>query len=145
MRSKKKLPPLSDHLCFSLYAISRAIQRLYHPALEKNGLTYPQYLILVTLYDLETLPLKELGEKLDLSSNTLTPLLKRMEQHGLVERLRSTEDERVVRITITDLGKAKREESYDLPNILLNHSSLTSEEMNELIRLIGRLYEDTRK
>ncbi|RDX01146.1 MarR family winged helix-turn-helix transcriptional regulator [Listeria kieliensis] len=145
MRSKKKLPPLSDHLCFSLYATSRAIQRLYHPALEKNGLTYPQYLILVTLYDLETLPLKELGEKLDLSSNTLTPLLKRMEQHGLVERLRSTEDERVVRITITDLGKAKREESYDLPNILLNHSSLTSEEMNELIRLIGRLYEDTRK
>ncbi|MHC5251694.1 MarR family winged helix-turn-helix transcriptional regulator [Listeria kieliensis] len=145
MRSKKKLPPLSDHLCFSLYATSRAIQRLYHPALEKNGITYPQYLILVTLYDLETLPLKELGEKLDLSSNTLTPLLKRMEQHGLVERLRSTEDERVVRITITDLGKAKREESYDLPNILLNHSSLTSEEMNELIRLIGRLYEDTRK
>lgn len=145
MHSKKKLPPLSDHLCFSLYATSRAIQRLYHPALEKNGLTYPQYLILVTLYDSETLPLKELGEKLDLSSNTLTPLLKRMEQRGLVERLRSMEDERVVRITITDLGKSKREESYDLPNILLNHSSLTQEEMNELIRLIGRLYEDTRK
>lgn len=145
MNSKKKLPPLSDHLCFSLYATSRAIQRLYHPTLEKNGLTYPQYLILVTLYDLKTVSLKELGEKLDLSSNTLTPLLKRMEQHGLVERLRSKEDERVVRITITDLGKSKREESYNLPDILLNRSSLTPEEMNELIRLIGRLYEDTRK
>ncbi|WP_242589999.1 MarR family transcriptional regulator [Enterococcus sp. DIV0660C] len=66
-----------------------------------------------------------IGEKLDLSSNTLTPLLKRMDQHGLVKRIRSKEDERVLLITITKLGKTTREEAYDLPNILLDRSTLS--------------------
>ena len=76
------------------YTTSRAIQRLYTPSLEKHHLTYPQYLILVSLYDLGKISVKRIGEELDLASNTLTPLLKRMEQHGLVKRERSQEDER---------------------------------------------------
>lgn len=144
MENEKKLTPLSDHLCFLLYVTSRSVQRMYNPSLEKNGLTYPQYLILVLLYDVDCLSIKALGEKLDLSSNTLTPLLKRMEQHGLVKRTRNTDDERIVLVTITDFGKQKRQDSYDLPAILLNHSSLTDLEMNELTRLIERLHEDTK-
>ncbi|HFC9356350.1 TPA: MarR family transcriptional regulator [Enterococcus hirae] len=144
MKTDKHLVHLDDHLCFSLYATSRSIQRLYHPTLEKHGLTYPQYLILVILYDENTLSVKTIGEKLDLSSNTLTPLLKRMEQHGLVKRIRSEEDERVVLITITNLGKTIREEAYDLPNILLERSTLSSSEWDELNRLLDRLFEDTK-
>ena len=124
MKADKNLVPLNDH-CFSLYTTSRAIQRLYRPMLEKYGLTYPQYLILVILHDENTLSVKMIGEKLDLSSNTLTPLLKRMDQHGLVKRIRSKEDERVLLITITKLGKTTREEAYDLPNILLDRSTLS--------------------
>ena len=105
MTKNKKLTTLSDHLCFSPYATSRAIQRLYTPSVEKHSLTYPQYLMLVSLYDLGKISVKRIGEELDLASNTLTPLLKRMEQHGLVKRERSNEDERVVLLTITELGK----------------------------------------
>lgn len=144
MTQNKNLTPLSDHLCFSLYTTSRAIQRLYTPSLEKHHLTYPQYLILVSLYDLGKISVKRIGEELDLASNTLTPLLKRMEQHALVKRERSQEDERVVLLSITDLGKQVREEAYDLPQILLNKSQLSDEEWNDLTRLLEKLYQDTK-
>ena len=144
MTQNRNLTPLSDHLCFSLYATSRAIQRLYTPSLEKHHLTYPQYLILVSLYDLGKISVKRIGEELDLASNTLTPLLKRMEQHGLVKRERSNEDERVVLLTITELGKQVREEAYDLPQILLNKSQLSDEEWNDLTRLLEKLYQNTK-
>lgn len=144
MTQNKNLTPLSDHLCFSLYATSRAIQRLYAPSLEKHHLTYPQYLILVSLYDLGKISVKRIGEELDLASNTLTPLLKRMEQHGLVKRERSNEDERVVLLTITELGKQVREDAYDLPQILLNKSQLSEEEWNDLTHLLEKLYQDTK-
>ncbi|HEY0222798.1 MarR family winged helix-turn-helix transcriptional regulator [Lactovum miscens] len=144
MTPNKNLTPLSDHLCFSLYTTSRAIQRLYIPSLEKHSLTYPQYLILVSLYDLGKISVKRIGEELDLASNTLTPLLKRMEQHGLIKRERSEEDERVVLLTITDFGKKIREESCDLPQILLNKSSLSDKEWNELARLLEKLHQDTK-
>lgn len=145
MTSNKKLTPLSDHLCFSLYTTSRAIQRLYTPSLEKHHLTYPQYLILVSLYDLGKISVKRIGEELDLASNTLTPLLKRMEQRGLVKRERSNEDERVVLLTITDLGKKIREEAYDLPQILLNKSRLSDQEWDNLTELLQKLYQDTQQ
>lgn len=141
---QKTLTPLSDHICFSLYTTSRAIQRLYNPSLEKHHLTYPQYLILVSLYDLGEVSIKKLGEELDLASNTLTPLLKRMEQHGLIKRERSKSDERSVLIRITKQGIKKREDAYDLPNILLNRSSLSVKEWEEMTRLLDKLYADTR-
>lgn len=144
MASNKNLTPLSDHLCFSLYATSRAIQRLYNPSLEKYNLTYPQYLILVSLYDLGTISVKRIGEELDLASNTLTPLLKRMEQRGLLARERSKEDERIVLLTLTESGKKLREEACDLPQILLEKSQLSDDEWSTLTKLLEKLHHDTK-
>lgn len=144
MTSNKKLTPLSEHLCFSLYITSRAIQRLYTPSLDKHNLTYTQYLILVSIYDLEKITVKRIGEELELASNTLTPLLKRMEQHGLVKRERSKEDERSVLVTITELGKKVREDASDLPKILTDKTRLSVKELSDLNRLLIKLHQDTK-
>src|SRR5699024_7082276 len=124
--------PLDDHLCFSLYATSRAIQKLYHDGLSKNGLTYPQYLVLVSLYQYKELTVKRLGELLSLDSGTLTPMLKRMENEKLVTRQRSKDDERVVNVHLTEEGDQKRQDVNDLPEILIEKSGFTKEEWDSL-------------
>ncbi|MBK0084553.1 MarR family transcriptional regulator [Lactococcus sp. S64] len=142
MTSNNNLTPLSEHLCFSLYTTSRAIQRLYIPALEKHHLTYPQYLVLVSLYDLGKISIKRIGKELDLASNTLTPMLKRMEEYGLVKRERSKDDERIVLLTITNFGRTLREKVSDLPQILINKSGLSDGEWHDLTRLLEKLYQN---
>src|SRR5512141_147840 len=92
---------LEDQLCFALYNASRALTRAYAPLLAPLGVTYPQYLVLLVLWERDGLPVKELGERLTLDSGTLTPLLKRLEHQGLVERRRGEDDERIVRIHLT--------------------------------------------
>src|SRR3954471_16564811 len=99
---------LDDHLCFALYAASRGFTRAYAPLLEPLGLTYPQYLVMVALWERDARPVHELGTCLDLDSGTLTPLLKRLEAAGLVERHRDRADERVVKIYLTADGRALR-------------------------------------
>ncbi len=99
-------PPLADHLCFQLYSASRAFTAAYKPLLEPLGLTYPQYLVLVVLWEQDGLNVKEVSERLQLDSGTLTPLLKRMEAVGLVRRRRDAADERQVRIDLTPQGRA---------------------------------------
>lgn len=99
---------LQDQLCFALYSATHAIQRLYRPLLKALDLTYPQYLVLLVLWETDGLSVSDIGERLFLDSATLTPLLKRMEASGLLERRRSPDDERRVRISLTAKAVALR-------------------------------------
>lgn len=131
-------PRLDDQLCFALYTASRLVTRAYRPVLVELGLTYPQYLVLLVLWeerDLGGPPLavKSLGERLFLDSGTLTPLLKRLEQQGFVERTRDEVDERVVRIRLTDEGSALSSRAEAVPEQLL--CDATSEDLAQVAAL----------
>ncbi|MEC0208610.1 MarR family transcriptional regulator [Paenibacillus ehimensis] len=127
---------LDNQLCFSLYACSRAISRMYRPLLDELGLTYPQYLVLLVLWEKEESTVKELSEILDLDSGTLTPMLKRMEAAGLLQRKRSSQDERVVIVRIADKGVALQHKAVCIPQALFASSGMTLEQMAELNRQI---------
>lgn len=103
-----RTPPLSDQLCFDLYAASRAVTNAYRPALRELGLTYPQYLVMIVLWDEGTCTVRDLARLLDLDHGTLTPLLRRMEANGVITRRRSSSDERFVEIALTPTGDAMR-------------------------------------
>jgi len=130
---------LEEHLCFSLYACSRAILRLYRPYLDELQLTYPQYLVLLTLWEKQQLTIKALGDALDLDTGTLTPLLKRMEGAGLLERRRDSVDERVVNIRITEQGKALQEKAACIPQSLIASSGMSMDEIQKLNVMIKQL------
>jgi len=133
---------LDDQLCFALYSASRAVTRAYAPLLEPLGLTYPQYLVLLVLWERDGVPIKQLGERLALDSGTLTPLLKRLAAQGLVERRRGEDDERVVRIHLTAAGRALRSKARKVPMELACRAGydLASERaMRELVRLRDEL------
>jgi DNA-binding MarR family transcriptional regulator len=106
---KEKTPPLDDQLCFDLYAASRAVTSAYRPALRELGLTYPQYLVLIVLWDEETVTVRTLAERLRLDHGTLTPLLKRMEEADLITRRRASADERFVEVALTEHGDGLRQ------------------------------------
>jgi len=106
---------LDNQLCFALYRATRAVQRSYAPHLAELGLTYPQYLAMLVLWEEEPLTVGALGERLHLDSGTLTPLLKRLEEAGLVERYRDADDERRVNISLTRAGRALRARAEDVP------------------------------
>jgi len=110
---------LNNQLCFPIYAASNLLNRLYRPLLEKLGLTYPQYLVMLVLWQSAPRSVGELGHTLYLDSGTLTPLLKRMETQGLILRQRAPDDERRVLITLTDAGQALRERANAVPNAML--------------------------
>src|SRR5690242_6282453 len=101
---------LDNQLCFALYSTSLAMTKLYKPLLDRIGLTYPQYLVMLVLWERDGLAVKAIGDQMFLDSGTLTPLLKRLEQAGLVERRRSRDDERVVHIHLTPAGRAMQAE-----------------------------------
>ena len=101
-------PPLSEQLCFDLYAVSRAVTSAYRPVLRDLGLTYPQYLVLIVLWERETCTMRELADSLRLDHGTLTPLLRRMEVNGFIARRRDNADERFVEISLTAKGDAMR-------------------------------------
>ncbi|WP_046214018.1 MarR family winged helix-turn-helix transcriptional regulator [Paenibacillus wulumuqiensis] len=130
---------LEQHICFSLYAGSRAITRMYWPMLEEMGITYPQYITLVVLWEKQECTIKELGKEIYLDSGTMTSMLKRMEENGLITRQRSTEDERVVNIKITEKGMALQEQSSCLPESLLSATGLSSEELQSLNQQLRQL------
>lgn len=106
---------IDDQLCFALYSASRAMTRAYGPLLEPLGLTYPQYITMLVLWEQDDLSVTEIGERLALDSGTLTPLLKRLEQEGFVRRERSEADERVVRVQLTAKGKALHKKALTVP------------------------------
>jgi MarR family transcriptional regulator, organic hydroperoxide resistance regulator len=132
---------LDEQLCFALYNASRALTRAYAPLLEPLGLTYPQYLVLLVLWERDGLPVKQLGERLALDSGTLTPLLKRLEQQGLIERRRGEDDERVVRIHLTPSGRGLRGKARKIPTELACRAgyALNESSMRDLARLRDEL------
>ena len=139
------LPPASellrlDHqVCFALYSASLAMTKLYKPLLDVLGLTYPQYVALLALWERDGLTVSELGERLFLDSGTLTPLLKRLEAAGLVARLRDVQDERRVRITLTPQGRALRERAEDIPRCMMQRSQCDISELQALTRQLTTL------
>jgi MarR family transcriptional regulator, organic hydroperoxide resistance regulator len=123
---------LDRQLCFALYASSLAMTKLYKPLLEPLGLTYPQYLVMLALWERDGLGVGELGERLALDSGTLTPLLKRLELSGLVLRLRDTADERRVRVALSAAGRALRRRAQAVPQAIAAASGCTPGELSDL-------------
>lgn len=119
-----ELLKLDNQLCFSIYAASRAITRAYRPLLEPLGLTYPQYLVLLILWEKDGQSVNEIGRRLYLDSGTLTPLLKRMEQSGFIVRARSAHDERKVEIRLGSRGTELRNHALAIPEALIETSHL---------------------
>jgi DNA-binding MarR family transcriptional regulator len=136
---------LEDQMCFALYAASRALTGLYRPLLDALGLTYPQYLVLLVLWDRGSVPVKELGAALQLDYGTLTPLLKRLEAHGLLRRERRTDDERSVQITLTPEGTALRERARAVPTFIGSSMGLSPAESESLRASLRRLTENVMK
>ncbi|MBD0254786.1 MAG: MarR family transcriptional regulator [Cytophagales bacterium] len=132
----KSLLQVDHFFCFQLYAASRALTGMYRPLLEPLGLTYPQYLVMVVLWEKESLNVKQLGEKLFLDSGTLTPLLKKLEGQGLVMRQRSATDERQVIIGLTPQGRALRESAESIPATLLCQLNLSEGEAGQFHQTI---------
>ena len=130
---------LDNQLCFPLYACSREIVKKYHPHLDDIGLTYTQYIVMMLMWEHKKLSVKELGEKLYLDSGTLTPVLKSLESKGLVTRKRSSEDERVLIVEITDAGEELKEKAVDVPPKVGCCVKLTPEESAELYRLLYKV------
>lgn len=130
---------LDNQLCFALYSTSLAMTRLYKPLLEALGITYPQYLVLLVLWEQDGLTVSELGERLFLDSGTLTPLLKRMQAAGLVSRLRAAEDERRVHITLTDAGRQLETRAAQIPGCILNAAQCPVPELVALTRQVQAL------
>jgi DNA-binding MarR family transcriptional regulator len=126
---------LSNQVCFPLYALSRKITAHYQPLLDKLDITYPQYLVMMLLWEFKELSVKEIGQQLMLDSGTLTPLLKRMEDKSLVVRTRSSQDERVVVITLTEDGKKLKRKAGDIPEKLMCSLGLNVEEMMAMRQL----------
>ncbi|MFF9646613.1 MarR family winged helix-turn-helix transcriptional regulator [Kitasatospora aureofaciens] len=130
---------LDDQLCFALYAASRAVTTRYRPLLEALGLTYPQYLVMLVLWEHDTVPIKDIGAALQLDYGTLTPLIKRLESAGLVRRERRPDDERTVLVTLTGQGHELRERARSVPTDIGNAMGLTPaqfDQARQLLRLI---------
>ncbi|MEV1330171.1 MarR family transcriptional regulator [Micromonospora costi] len=134
---------LRRQVCFALYAASRAMTDVYRPILDAVGLTYPQYLVLLVLWerDGDAPSVSELGAELRLDSGTLSPLLKRLEGAGLVVRRRSARDERRVEVELTDAGRALRERMEDVPLRLARATGLTGAELVALRDTLTRVTE----
>ena len=130
---------LEQQLCFALYSTSLAMTKLYKPQLQQIGLTYPQYLAMMALWEHDGLTVSELGEQLHLDSGTLTPLLKRLESADLVTRQRDNEDERRVMVRLTPAGKRLKSRAVRIPATLLDAAQCAPTEAQNLTRQIQTL------
>lgn len=135
----KKQQILSQQVCFPIYALAKEIINQYRPLLDAIELTYPQYLVMLVLWEFESQTVNQLGEKLKLDSGTLTPLLKRMEAKLLVTRTRSSSDERIVNIALTQNGKALQIKAANIPAQLIEAMNVTVEELQELKNIISKI------
>jgi MarR family transcriptional regulator, organic hydroperoxide resistance regulator len=132
-------PRLNRQVCFAMYSASRAATAVYRPLLEDLGLTYPQYLVMLVLWEDQPRSVRELGEELGLDSGTLSPLLKRLEALDLVQRRRSAEDERRVEVFLTDAGAALSAKAAGIPQRLADAAGLSAAELDQLRDTLGRL------
>ena len=133
---------LSNQLCFPLYAAARSVTNLYTPWLKPLGLTYTQYLVFLVLWERDGITVGELCQKLMLDNGTLTPLLKKMQNAGYVERRRSDEDERIVVLSLTEAGKALQARAKDVPGHVANCIHLPAEKAQALYALLYELLEN---
>ena len=130
---------LDHQLCFALYSASLAMTKLYKPLLEPLGLTYPQYLVMLALWEGDDLTVSDLGARLTLDSGTLTPLLKRLEAAGLVVRLRDAADERRVRLRLTPAGRALKRRAQAVPQHIACAVGCPLDEISELTQRLQAL------
>jgi DNA-binding MarR family transcriptional regulator len=130
---------LSRMLCFAIYSASHAFTRVYKPLLDRVGLTYPQYLVLLVLCEEDNLTVKQIGERLSLDSGTLTPLLKRLETAGFVRRVRDRQDERHVRVTLTKQGQAIEEQAAFIMSELVCAIGQSEEKVLALTEEVAKL------
>jgi DNA-binding MarR family transcriptional regulator len=139
------VPQLDDQLCFALYSTSLAMSKLYRKLLQKLGITYSQYLVLMVLWEQDEQTVSSIGDRLLLDSATLTPLLKRMEQAGLVTRVRAASDERQVIVSLTPQGSEMRKEAAKFPSQLLCATACSLEDVIGLKQQLDQLRENLAK
>lgn len=132
---------LEKQVCFALYSATRAVTQLYRPVLDALGLTYPQYLVMLVLWERGASTVKQLGQALELDSGTLSPLLKRLESQGYVRRVRSTVDERSVVVDLTDAGAALRARASSVPRRIAGATGMEFVELEALRQNLVRLTE----
>ena len=134
--NKDETLKLENQLCFRLYSLTKLMNRHYSPVLKNLGITYSQYLVMLVLWEnnntTSAISVKQLGEKLDLDSGTLSPLLKRLEKHALVNRVRNNEDERSVEIKLTNLGCQLKSQAQNIPAQMFSVTGMSVEEVQGL-------------
>jgi MarR family transcriptional regulator, organic hydroperoxide resistance regulator len=130
---------LESQICFKIYTLEREITKLYRNLLEDLDMTYPQYLVMLLLWEKDAMTVKELGRRLFLDSGTLTPMLKRMEANGIIKRRRSTEDERSVIISLTKKGEQLKQKAECIPSKLVEDMSLDNGELTILNKTLTNL------
>lgn len=136
---KQEALKLENQICFPLYAIAKEITGLYRPFLDELDITYSQYLVMMILWENDGLPVTHIGEKLFLDSGTLTPLLKRLESKGFITRNRKKEDERVVQISLTSIGKELKEKACNIPTKIQEKIDVPIEDLQKLKELINTI------
>ena len=139
MSKKTDALKLDNQLCFPLYAASREVTKLYHPMLTDLNLTYTQYLVMMVLWETDPITEKEMGKRLHLDSGTLTPVLKSLEAKGFILRSRSKEDERVVNVDLTDVGRGLKDKAVGIPTKISGAVNLEAEEAATLYGLLYKL------
>lgn len=135
----ENLLKLEKQLCFKIYAFSRMITKEYKPFLDEINLTYPQYLVMIVLWESKSLSVKDLGEKLYLDSGTLTPLLKKLEVKELVLRKRDASDERIVNIYLSEKGEKLEEKARDIPKKMIETGLVNDEEFQFLSKILNEI------
>lgn len=130
---------LDQQLCFPIYLLSKEITALYRPLLDDLDLTYPQYLVMIVLWEHGSLYVGEIGERLHLDSGTLTPLLKRLESKQIVSRARGTSDERIVEISLTEKGQSLKEKASCIPMQLMEQINISKEEQESFKHIIQKI------
>lgn len=130
---------LADFMCFAIYSANLAYSRVYKPVLEELGLTYPQYITIIALWEEDELTVKRLSERLFVEPSTVTPMLKRLEAMGYLRRTRDSDDERSVKVSLTAAGRKLREKGFGLGEITVKASGLSAQEFPQLQRAVVRL------
>ena len=142
---QNKTPQLGNQLCFPLYVIAKEITGLYRPLLEELDITYPQYLVMMVLWEHQRLTVNQIGEKLFLDSGTITPLLKRLEAKSYIVRQRKIEDERVVEISLTDEGERLQDKACLIPEKMNDRLDLSETDVQELKQAVSKLLDKINK
>lgn len=130
---------LENQLCFRLYTASRLVTQVYHPLLSEHGLTYPQYLVLLVLWEKDAQPVNDIAKRLYLETNTVTPLIQRMEKGGILTRTKGTKDARQMIVTLTKKGKQLQDQLTEVPNTMGNAvicESVTPDTVPELFKML---------